>query len=260
MHEFQDIPHVKEDVPDIVYNLKKIRLRSYANRNVQIHLDVRGAGMVTAADIQTPSTIEIVTLSAPIATLDNEDAHLVMDLVVGTGRGFVEADAQAEPELPIGVIPIDAIYSPLLKVSFTVEHIHGRGLENLDKIVLEMTTDGTISPDEALRESAEILRRQFAVFANYSYRADETQTATQTALSDVPIPKRIYNLPIEELRLSARVQNSLRRYGITKVGYVLEKERDDLLAMRNIGEKALQELYDGLQSKGCFPVLGAEYP
>ena len=256
-HEFQDIPNIKEDVTDIALNLKKLRLRSYSNHAVHIHLDVRGERNVTAADITLPSTIEVVNPDLYIATLDNEYAHLVMDMTVGTGRGFVSVEVQAEQtqtNQPIGVILIDAIYSPVLHVNFTIEHIRVGWVGALDKIILEITTDGTISPDEALRESADILRQQFAVLRDYR-REEDAPTEEQTTLSTVSIPRHIYDTPIEVLGLSTRVQNSFRRYGIAKAGHVLEMDGDQLLALRNIGEKTLQEISECFKKRGFLPKL-----
>src|SRR5438270_3735410 len=164
-HEFQDISHVMEDVTDIVLNVKKLRLRSFSDHPVSMRLEVSGERVVTAADIMAPSTVEIVNPDLYIATLDNEDARLELELVVETGRGYVPADSKEDQ--PIGVIPVDAIYTPVQKVNYTVEHTRVGQMTNFDKIVLEVTTDGTITPDEALRQSADILVRHFTQLANY---------------------------------------------------------------------------------------------
>jgi len=254
-HEFQDIPNVKEDVADIVLNLKKLRLRSFSGHAVSVYLDVQGPHEVRAADIIHPATVEIVSPDLHIATLDNEDAHLDMELVVGTGRGFVEADAQPTQEKqPIGVILIDAIYSPVLKVNFTLEHTHVGRMENFDKIVFELITDGTISPDDALCEGAAILLQQFRVFADYYPQEEEGEKRSRT-LSDVRIPSQLCGLPLDELGLSVRAYNSLKRYGITSVGQVLEMNEEELLCVRNFGVKGLQELIEIMQENGCLPVL-----
>jgi DNA-directed RNA polymerase subunit alpha len=247
-HEFQDIPNIKEDVPDIVQNLKKIRLRSYADRTVHIYLDACGEGRVAAGDIKAPGTIEIVNPEAHIATLDNEKARLALKMTVDTGRGFVEASAQTVEEQPIGVILLDAIYSPVLHVNYTIEHMRVQRLEKLDKILLEITTDGTISPDEALRQSAHILQQQLLVFANSSLRADIPKKQT-----GVPIARSVYHTSIEDLALSVRAVNALRRNGIHKVGQLLEMEGNDLALIRNFGVRSLQELGACLQSKGFLP-------
>ncbi len=250
-HEFQDIPNVVEDVTDIVLNVKKLRLRSYSDHPVSMRLEVSGerdGRVVTAADILAPSTIEIVNPDLYIATLDNEDAHLEMELVVETGRGYVPADSKEDQ--PIGVIPVDAIYTPVQKVNYTVEHTRVGQMTNFDKVILEITTDGTITPDEALRQSADILVRHFTQLANYRAALTEPEKAP---LSSVPIPQKIYDTPIEDLDLSVRAYNCLKRSNITKVGQVLTMNEDDLLGVRNFGEKSLQELRDRLLARNFLP-------
>jgi len=247
-HEFQDIPHAKEDVTDIVLNIKKLRLRSFSDHPVSMRLEVSGERDVTAADIMAPSTIEIVNPEMHIATLDNENAHLDMELVVEVGRGYVPADSKEDQ--PIGVIPIDAIYTPVQKVNYTVEHTRVGQMTNYDKIILEITTDGTITPDEALRQSADILVRHLTLLANYRAQMPEVE---KPPLSSLPIPQKIYDTPIEELDLSVRAYNCLKRSNITKVGQVLSMNEDDLLGVRNFGEKSLQELRDRLLARNFLP-------
>lgn len=247
-HEFQDIPNVAEDVTDIVLNVKKLRLRSYSDHPVSMRLEVSGERVVTAADILAPSTVEIVNPDLYIATLDNSDARLEMELVVETGKGYVPADSKEDQ--PIGVIPVDAIYTPVQKVNYTVEHTRVGQMTNYDKIVLEITTDGTITPDEALRQSADILVRHFTQLANYRAVLVEPEKAP---LSSIPIPPKIYETPIEELDLSVRAYNCLKRSNITKVGQVLSMNEDDLLGVRNFGEKSLQELREKLLLRNFLP-------
>src|ERR1700730_14006263 len=247
-HEFQDIPNVLEDVTDIVLNVKKIRLRSFSDHPVSMRLEVSGAREVTAGDIVAPSTVEIVNPEQHIATLDNENARLDLELVVETGRGYVPADSKEDQ--PIGVIPIDAIYTPVQKVNYTVEHTRVGQMTNFDKIVLDITTDGTITPDEALRQSADTLVRHFSQLANYRAIMTEPEKAP---LSSLPIPQKIYDTPIEELDLSVRAYNCLKRSNITKVGQVLSMNEEDLLGVRNFGEKSLQELRERLLLRNFLP-------
>jgi DNA-directed RNA polymerase subunit alpha len=247
-HEFQDIPHVMEDVTDIVLNVKKLRLRSFSDHPVSMRLEVSGERVVTAADIMAPSTVEIVNPDLYIATLDNEDAHLEMELVVETGRGYVPADSKEDQ--PIGVIPVDAIYTPVQKVNYTVEHTRVGQMTNYDKIVLDIWTDGTLLPDEALRQSADILVRHFTQLANYRAILAEPE---KPPLSSIPIPQKIYDTPIEELDLSVRAYNCLKRSNITKVGQVLSMNEEDLLGVRNFGEKSLQELRERLLFRNFLP-------
>ena len=247
-HEFQDIPNVMEDVTEIVLNVKKLRLRSFSDHPVSMRLEVSGERVVTAADILAPSTVEIVNPDLYIATLDNNDARLEMELVVETGKGYVPADSKEDQ--PIGVIPVDAIYTPVQKVNYTVEHTRVGQITNYDKIVLEVSTDGTITPDEALRQSADILVRHFTQLANYRAVLIEPEKAP---LSSIPIPPKIYETPIEELDLSVRAYNCLKRSNITRVGQVLSMNEDDLLGVRNFGEKSLQELREKLLQRNFLP-------
>jgi DNA-directed RNA polymerase subunit alpha len=247
-HEFQDIPNVMEDVTEIVLNVKRLRLRSFSDHPVSMRLEVSGERVVTAADILAPSTVEIVNPDLYIATLDNNDARLEMELVVETGKGYVPADSKEDQ--PIGVIPVDAIYTPVQKVNYTVEHTRVGQITNYDKIVLEVWTDGTITPDEALRQSADILVRHFTQLANYRAVLIEPEKAP---LSSIPIPSKIYETPIEELDLSVRAYNCLKRSNITKVGQVLSMNEDDLLGVRNFGEKSLQELREKLVQRSYLP-------
>src|SRR5258708_1259620 len=187
-HEFQDIPNVMEDVTDIVLNVKKLRLRSFSDHPVSMRLEVNGERVVTAADIIAPSTVEIVNPELHIATLDNDNAHLDMELVVETGRGYVTADSKEDQ--PIGVIPVDAIYTPVQKVNYSVEHTRVGQMTNYDNIVLEITTDGTLTPDEALRQSSDILVRHFTQLSNY--RAVLVSEQDKPPRSSLPIPQQIY--------------------------------------------------------------------
>src|SRR6202022_688459 len=164
-HEFQDIPGIMEDVTDIVLNIKKLRLRSFSDHPVSMRLEGGGGRIATAVGIGGPETRGDVKPHLPIATLDTENARLEMELVVESGRGYVPADSKEDQ--PIGVIPVDAIYAPVQKVNYAVEHTRVGQITNYDKIVLEIWTDGTITPDEALRQSADILVRHFTQLANY---------------------------------------------------------------------------------------------
>jgi DNA-directed RNA polymerase subunit alpha len=247
-HEFQDIPHVKEDVTDIVLNIKRLRLRSYADHSVMMRLDVSGEREVTAADILAPSTVEIINKDLHIATLDSSEAHLDMDLVVEAGKGYVPAESKEGQ--PIGVIPVDAIFTPVQKANYGVEHTRVGQMTNYDKIVLQVWTDGTITPDEAVRQASQILVRHFSLIADYHAIVAELE---KPPLSSYPIPPKVYDIPIEELDLSVRAYNCLKRSNITKVGQVLSMNEEDLLAVRNFGEKSLQELRERLMLRNFLP-------
>jgi DNA-directed RNA polymerase subunit alpha len=196
-------------------------------------------------------TIEIVNPELHIATLDNENARLEMEFVVETGRGYVPADSKDDQ--PIGVIPVDAIFTPVQKVSYNVEHTRVGQMTNYDKIVLDVTTDGSITPDEAVRQSADILVRYFTLLANYRASSAEERVP----LSSVPIPQKVYDTPIEDLDLSVRAYNCLKRSNLLKVGQVLTMSEEDLLGVRNFGEKSLQELRERLLTRNLLPTLRA---
>ncbi len=252
-HEFQDVPGVKEDVTDIVLNIKRIRLRSFSDRPVTMRIEVNGERQVTAADIQAPSTIEIVTPDIPICTLDGPDSHFEMEMVVESGKGYVPAESKDNQ--PIGQIPVDAIFSPVEKVNYIVENTRVGQMTNFDRITLQLWTDGTITPDEALREASHILVRYFQMIADYSVAesVEPEVGGVIAAPTSIAIPQKVYDTPIEELDLSVRAYNCLKRSGITKVGQVLTMNEEDLLAVRNFGEKSLNELKDSLQAHNFLP-------
>jgi DNA-directed RNA polymerase subunit alpha len=259
-HEFQDIPHVREDVTDIVLNVKKIRLRSQSDRPVTMRIEVSGERVVTAADIQAPSTVEIVTPDVYICSLDEPDAHLDMELVVENGKGYVPAESKEGQA--IGVIPVDAIFTPVEKVNYVVENTRVGQMTNFDKITLQIWTDGSITPEDALHQAAQVLVQHFQMIADHHEPViGEVETPTlPPGATTYAIPQRIYDTPIEELDLSVRAFNCLKRSGITKVGQVLTMSQDDLLAVRNFGEKSLNELKDTLIARGFLPDLGVSRP
>ena len=264
-HEFQDIPGVKEDVTDIVLNIKKIRLRTISSQQepVSMRIEVSGERVVTAADIQVPSTVEIVTPDVYICTLDGPDAHLEMELVVETGKGYVPAETKEGQ--PIGQIPVDAIFTPVQRVNYVVENTRVGQMTNYDRITLQVWTDGTITPDEALRQASDILVRHFQLIADYikpgpiidsEYPDDNGYSiggAEPGGKHQLPISPRIFDMPIEELDLTVRAYKCLKRSGITKVGQILTMSEEDLLAVRNFGEKSLNELKDSLKERGLLP-------
>jgi DNA-directed RNA polymerase subunit alpha len=244
-HEFTSIPGVKEDVTQIVLNIKKLRLKSFATHPVQLRLSKSGAGLVTAADIQESAEIEIVNPDLPIMTLDSDDVQIEMDLTVERGVGYMAAERSESNA--IGVIPIDAIFTPVTKVNYSVENTRVGQMTNYDKLTLELETDGTISPEEALSRSAEILVHQFSLFANIGLVA----TGTDRSASATPqLPPNMLDMPIEELDLPMRAYNSLKRNNIVKVGQLLQLSDDDLLRMRNFGKKSLDEMKERLRMRG----------
>jgi DNA-directed RNA polymerase subunit alpha len=244
-HEFSPIPHAHEDMTQLILNVKQIRLKSRAENSVRLRLEARGAGVLTAGDIQCPSDVEIINPGLVLLTLDDEDAELEMEMVVQHGRGYSPAEERGRP--PIGEIPVDAIFSPIRKVNYTVEQTRVGRMTDHDRLTLEIWTDGTMSPRDALRQAANILVEHFSHMASFD---DETAvTEEQGAV----IPPAVYETPIEDLELSVRAYNCLKRAGITKVGEILEKlykGDEEILVIRNFGRKSLDELKEALQVKG----------
>jgi DNA-directed RNA polymerase subunit alpha len=255
-HEFQDVPGVKEDVTDIVLNVKKLRMRSFSDRPVTMRIEVSGEREVTGHDIDAPSTIEIVNPEVHICTIDDPNARLEMELVIESGKGYVPAESKEDQA--IGVIPVDAIYTPVHRVNYQVEHTRVGQMTNYDKIILQIWTDGTMTPDEALRQASHVLVQHFQMIAEYNDHTVEPtefigEIAPPAGQTAYQIPQKVYDTPIEELDLSVRAYNCLKRSNITRVGQVLTMNRDDLLAVRNFGEKSLNELAERLMQRHLLP-------
>src|SRR6188508_2696087 len=230
--EFSTIPGVKEDVTQIVLNVKKLRLKSCA-------------GAVTAADVAESADVEIINPDLVLMTIDSDDVTIEMDLTVERGVGYLGAE-RAEA-LPIGVIAVDAIFTPVRKINYWVESMRVGQMTNFDKLTIEIETDGSITPEEALSRSADILVRQFQPFVTIGVQA----AAPDRAATGVPqLPPNMLDMPIEELDLPMRAYNSLKRNNIVKVGQLLQLSDDDLLRMRNFGKKSLDEMKERLRMRG----------
>lgn len=250
-HEFTPIPYAKEDTTQLILNIKQLRLKLHGeDQPARLSLEARGRGNVTAADIQAPAQIEIINPDLHIITLDSDDAALNMELTVTRGKGYVPADSSGK--LAIDEIPVDAIFSPVRKANFRVERARVQQMTNYDSLVMEIWTDGAISPREALTESARLLVKLLNMVAGFAGEA-EVEAAPESE-----IPSRIYETPIEELELSVRAYNCLKRASITKVGEILErlkKGKEELLTIRNFGQKSLDELMERLAAKGYLDVI-----
>ena len=245
LHEFTTLPGVKEDVTDIVLNLKDVVLRMTTDDPVTLRLDVRGPAVVTAGDIQTTSDVEILNTDLIIATL-NGKGRLAVDIAVERGRGYVSADKNKRSST-IGVIPVDSIFSPVRRVAFTVEPTRVEQSTNFDRLVLDIETDGSVSPREALASAGDTLR------ALVSLVADMSDMPMGLELGDVGIASSgspDLDLPIEELDLSERPRNCLKRAQINTVGELVTKTEDDLLAITNFGQKSLDEVLQKLDERG----------
>jgi DNA-directed RNA polymerase subunit alpha len=243
--EFSTIPGVKEDVTQIVLNVKKLRLKSFATHPVQLRLIKSGAGQVTAADVAESADVEIINPELVLMTLDTDDVTIEMDLTVERGVGYL--GAERTEQLPIGVIAIDAIFTPVRKVNYWVESMRVGQMTNYDKLTIEIETDGTTSPEEALSRSAEILVNQFRPFVTIGIAA---AVGEQAAGGIAQLPPNMLDMPIEELDLPMRAYNSLKRNNIVKVGQLLQLKDDDLLRMRNFGKKSLDEMKERLRMRG----------
>lgn len=250
MHEFSAIPNVKEDTIEFLLNVKELRIRALSDRPGTLILDIRGReGEITAADILTPEHYEIANPKLHLVTLDSADAILQVEFNVEIGRGYVPA-GQAE-ELQIGVIPIDAIFTPVHKVNYQVERTRVGQATNYDKLSLEVWTDGTISGVDAVSRSADIMIEQFQMISQMGRTA--TPVVEHGLGAGMALPAEKYNMPIEDLNLSMRAYNCLRRSGLMTVGQVLEKSEEELLVLRNFGQKSYEELRDLLDNLGLLP-------
>jgi len=247
-HEFSAIPFVREDMMQLILHIKQLRLTLHNMDVARVRLEVQGAGIVTAADIQLPPEVEIVNPDLYLFTVDSDDAFLEIEMTVETGRGYSPAEERGR--LPIGELPVDAIFSPIRRVSYEVEKTRVGQVADFDRVIMEVWTDGTVKPEEALAQSAQILIQHLRPLAGVS---EDTFQPVEEEEEEEPIPNEIYDTPIEQLDLSVRVFNSLKRTGITKVGEMLEMlDRGDetMLAIRNFGEKSLEELKHQLRMKG----------
>lgn len=250
-HEFSPIPHVREDTTALLLNIKQLRLRSEIDEPVRLHVEVRSEGPVTAGDLICPPEVEVVNPELLLLTADSPEVDLDLELTVNRGRGYSPAEERGK--LPLGEIPVDAIYSPVQKVNYTVTRARIGQQTNYDRLALEIWTDGTISPEGALREATRLLIRHLMLIAGADMEPTQSEAAEERILSG-----RVYDIPVEELELSVRAYNCLKRAGITKVGEVLErldKGEEEILAIRNFGRKSLDELIERLQAKGFLSLI-----
>jgi DNA-directed RNA polymerase subunit alpha len=246
-HEFATIPGVKEDTTELLLNLKQLRLKSHSDQPVTLRLEAQGPGVVTAADLIYPSEIEIANPELHIATLDSPDARLDMELTVERGTGYLPSDGRES--VPLGVVPVDAVFTPIRRVNYNVESARVGARTDLDRLVIDVQTDGTITPVAALVQSAHILIDQFALFVELE---QEKKRPDNKGIGAGPVPSRVFDMPIEQLELSQRTYNCLKRSQITKVGQILQMSENELLSLRNFGQKSLVELRDKLHEHGVL--------
>ncbi len=245
-HEFAAIPGVREDVMQFMLQVKQLRLKMDSREPMRMTLQVRGEGTVTAGDIQAPPEIEVLNPDLYLFTVDVDDVYLDCEFTVENGQGYMPADGRGR--MPIGELPVDAIFSPIRRVAFDVNRARVGQMTNYDRLTLEVWSDGRIAPLDALKESARILVTHLRLVAGLALEEEAEPVEEGTGL-----PGEVYEIPIEQLDLSVRVFNSLRRTGITSVGEVLEMLAlgdDTLLTIRNFGQKSLGELRERLQERG----------
>ncbi|PIP49149.1 MAG: DNA-directed RNA polymerase subunit alpha [Chloroflexi bacterium CG07_land_8_20_14_0_80_45_17] len=246
-HEFSPIPCVKEDVIEFLLNVRELRLRPLSYQPGKLFLEVEGEGKVCAADIKPSADFQIANPELYLATLDSSQAKLYVELNVELGRGYIPA--KSADGLPVGALPVDAIFTPVRKANFLVESIRLGEERSAERLVLEVWTDGTISPREAVSQSADILINQFVPF-----RALEVPVAEQVRLGGgLLIPPDQYDTPLDELGLSTRARNSLRRGGISNLGQLVEKSREGLLPLPGLGAKSQSEVEELITKLG-FPI------
>lgn len=254
-HEFATIPGVREDVTEIVLNLKAIRLRRVTEiqNEARAHLYVRGDSegerVVTAADVEWPVEVDLVNPDQPIATLSSPDAVIDMDLWINRDRGY--RPAEAAETVALGEIPIDAIYTPIVRVNYVIQQTRVGSEVDYDRLIMEILTDGTIEPDDALSQAAQVLMDHARVFAEFT--RPEPEIAANSFISE-----EVQNKPLADLGLSPRVLNALRSKQIDKVGQVLTMDPDQLLSIRNFGPRSLTELREKLAEFGYLPEASAD--
>jgi len=244
-HEFSTIPHVKEDTIEFLLNVKALRLKPLSGQPGKLTLEVEGEGQVCAADIKPSTDFEIVNPELYLATLDSPEARLYVEFDVELGKGYREAESS--DDLPVGAIPVDAIFSPIRKVNFTIEPTHVGRETSLERLCLEVWTDGTISSEDAISHGARILVEQLSPFVDY---VKVSQMKAEEQLARLSIPDEQYNMPVEQLNLSVRTMNCLRRGGIATVGELISKGERELLSLRNFGQKSKRELEERLKALG----------
>lgn len=254
LHEFSSLTGVKEDVTDIILNLKNLRLKLHTDKPKAIHIKKKGAGVVTAKEIIHDSEVEVLTPDLHIATLDR-DANLDMEITVKMGRGYVPADRNKEEGMPIGVIPVDSIFTPVHKVNFHVENARVGRITDYDKLILEIWTDGSVIPADALAFAAKILKDHLTIFINFEEKEDVLEDQTEEQKQEVN--KNLLK-SVNELELSVRAANCLKNADIKTILELVQKTENEMLKTKNFGRKSLNEIKEILEEMGLS--LGMKLP
>ena len=249
LHEFSSIPGVKEDVTEIIMNIKALSIKNSSSTNAPktAYIEYNGEGVVRASDIQADQDIEILNPDQVIATLSGKDAKLYMELTITKGRGYVSADKNKNDELPIGVIAVDSIYTPVERVNVTVQNTRVGQITDFDKLTLDVFTNGTLAPDEAVSLAAKVLSEHLNLFIDLSENA---KTAEVMVEKEDDEKEKVLEMSIDELELSVRSYNCLKRAGINTVEELTNKTSEDMMKVRNLGRKSLEEVLAKLKELG----------
>jgi DNA-directed RNA polymerase subunit alpha len=248
-HEFASLPGVVEDVTDIILNLKKIKFKAVDHEPRTVTINVTKEGQVTAGDIQTIQGIDVLNTAQVICTIDKRQ-KFEAEMDVRVGRGFFTGDENKRPDMPIGVIPIDSIFSPVTRVKYSVENTRVGQRTDYDKLILEIWTDGRITPDDALLQASAILRHHLDVFVNYDDSQVEFDETPEEVSQENTRLKKLLNMSVNEIELSVRAANCLNNANITTVGQLAMKTEAEMLKYRNFGKKSLNEIKEKLQQLG----------
>jgi len=246
LHEFSTIPGVVEDVTEIILNIKGLSFKMFGEGPKVVYIDAEGAGPVTAADIKADSDVEVLDPSIHIATL-NGDHRLYIELTINKGRGYVPAEKNKQAGQPIGIVPVDSIYTPVKKVNYRVENTRVGQVTDYDKLTLEVWTNGSIKPDEAISLGAKILNEHLNLFIDLSDHAKHTEIMVE---KEETKKEKVLEMTIEELDLSVRSYNCLKRAGINTVEDLTNRTEEDMMKVRNLGRKSLEEVLQKLQALG----------
>ncbi len=244
LHEFSTVKGVKEDVTELILNIKRLALKMNGDGPKTIVIDAQGPGVVTAGDIKTDGDIEVINKDQHIATLDS-DGKLYMEIEVNRGRGYVTQNNNKRDDMPIGTISVDSIYTPVKRVNFAIESARVGQITDFDKLTLEVWTNGTIRPEEAISLSAKILIEHFKLFMTLTDHADDVEIMVE---KEEDKKEKVLEMTIEELDLSVRSYNCLKRAGINSVQELTERSMDDMMKVRNLGKKSLEEVEQKLQA------------
>jgi DNA-directed RNA polymerase subunit alpha len=247
LHEFSAVPGVTEDVTDIILNLKGVKLKVHGNESRVVRIVCKGEGIVTAGSILADANVEILNPDHHIATC-SKDANLEMEMVVKVGRGYVPADRNRDEKASVGTIPIDSIFSPIQKVNFTVTYARVGQITDYDKLTLEIWTDGSVKPDDALAYAAKILKEQLSIFINFD---EDSESFIEADLEEEAekVNENLYKT-VEELELSVRSANCLKNAGIKLIGELVSRSESEMLKTQNFGRKSLNEIKDILGDMG----------